>query len=279
MNAGKIASVILLTLSLLGCANLDEVREYATESAKFSAYTELTTRFRDTYEREQPYLSGEPARQAQENDRRRKAAYNDLLKIHRGVALYMQTLAILAGEDTFSLSGEINSLAGGIKAYPDLGIDAKHVDALAGITKTVTKWISASRQQNAVRNMVREGHEPLQTTLDGMNSLIRYYRKTNENEHKTVLGFFEVEMLFLDAPEDKLLEALARAHLQNKVREYSQAQQKYDNAEQGIMRIAEGHRKLFEGIDKLSSAEIRSAISKFAKDIKSVRQNLQYVHE
>ena len=275
----KIISTLLLTIALVSCVNLKEVRDYAGESAKLSAYTELTTRFRDTYEREQPYLSGEADRQAQDNDKRRKAAYEDLLKIHQRVALYMQTLAKLAGEDTFDLSKEVDSLAGGIKAYPDLSINEKHVDAISNISQVITKWITSSHQEHAVRGMVKEGDAYLQTTLEGMMSLVRYYRKTNENESKTVLGFFEVEIPFADSPKDKLLAALARVHVQSKTSEYRNAQLKYDDAEKGIKTVAEGHKQLLENIDKLSKDEVKAIISKFANDIKTIRENLQTVRD
>lgn len=278
MHAMRIARVLLLTFALAGCANLKEVRDYAGEAAKLSAYTELTTRFRDTYEREQPYLFGEAERLAQENDKKRKAAYADLLKIHQRVSLYMQTLARLAGEDTFDLTPEIGSLASGIKAYPDLGIEAKQVDAVANIAKVITKWITSSYQEHAVRSMIKEGDADLQATLEGMTALVRYYKKTNDNERKTVLGFFEVEIPYADAPKDRLLATLARAHVQAKTAEYKNAQLKYAAAEQGIKSIAEGHKRLLENIDKLSHAEVKSMIGKFAKDIKAMRENLQAVH-
>ncbi|TAN74101.1 MAG: hypothetical protein EPN14_09405 [Gallionella sp.] len=277
MNTTKITSALLLTLALVGCANLKEVRDYAGESARLSAYMELTARFRDTYYREQPYLSGEPDRLAQDNDKRRKAAYEDLLKIHQRASLYMQTLATLAGEDTFDISKEVDSLASGIKAYPDFGINEKHVDAISNIAKVITKWMTSSYQERAVHNMVKEGDAPLQTTLEGMISLVRYYKKTNENERKTVLGFFEVEIPYADAPKDKLLATLARVHVQSKESEYKDAQQKYDDAEKGIKSIAGGHKRLLENIDKLSNDEVKATISKFAKDIKTIRKNLQTV--
>jgi hypothetical protein len=261
MKATKIMSALLLTLALIGCVNLKEVRDYAGESSKLSAYTELTSRFRDTYEREQPYFSGEADRQAQDNNKRRKAAYEDLLKIHQRVSLYMQTLARLAGEDTFDLSKEVDSLASGIKAYPDFGIDEKHVDAISNISKVITKWITSSYQERAVRDMVKDGDAHLQTTLEGMMSLVRYYKKTNENESKTVLGFFEVEIPFADSPKDKLLATLARVHVQSKTLEYKNAQLKYDLAEKGIKSVADGHKKLLENIDRLSNDEVTNIIS------------------
>lgn len=278
MHAIRVVHTLLLTLALAGCANLKEVRDYAGEAAKLSAYTELTTRFRDTYEREQPYLFGAAERLAQENDKNRKAAYADLLKIHQRVSLYMQTLARLAGEDTFDLTPEIGSLASGIKAYPDAGIEAKHVDAVANIAKVITKWLTSSYQVHAVRSMINEGDADLQATLEGMTALVRYYKKTNDNERKTVLGFFEMEIPYAaDAPKDRLLATLARAHVQAKTAEYKNAQLKYANAEQGIKSIAEGHKRLHENIDKLSHAEVKGMIGKFAKDIKAMRENLQAV--
>jgi hypothetical protein len=275
MKAAKILSVLLFTLFLVSCADLKGVRDFADESAKLSAYTELTTRFRDTYQREQPYLSGDADRLAQENDKKRKAAYNDLLKIHQKVSLYMQTLAKLAGENTFDLSKKIGSLTDGIKAYPDLGIDDRQVDAVSDISKVIAKWITTAYQERAVRNMVKEGDPHLQTLLDGMAGLVRYYRKTNENEQNTVLGLFEIEVPFVDGPQDRLLATLARAHVQSKTLEYKCAQRKYTEAEKGIKNIATGHRQLLENIDKLSVDEVESMISTFAKEIKTIRESLQ----
>jgi hypothetical protein len=277
MKTIKIVFTLSLALFLVSCANLKGVRDFARESAKLSAYTELTTRFRDTYQREQPYLSGEADRLAQENDKKRRAAYEDLLKIHQRVSLYMQTLAKLAGENAFDLSKQIDSLGAGIKAYPDLGIDEKHVNAVTNISRVITKWITTAYQERAVRNMVREGDPHLQTLLDGMMGLVRYYRKTNENEKNIVLGFFEVEIPFADTPKDKLLATLARAHMQSKTWEYKNAERKYDEAEKGIRSIAIGHRKLFENIDNLSIDEVESMISAFAKDIKTIRNSLQEI--
>jgi hypothetical protein len=271
----KALSALLLALLLVGCADLREVREFAGESAQLSAYTELTTRFRDTYQREQPYLSGEADRLAQENDKKRRAAYTDLLKIHQSAALYMQTLAKLAGENRFDISKKIDALAGGIKAYPDMGIDDKQVSAVSNISKIVSKWITTAYQERAVRTMVKEGDPHLQTLLDGMAGLVRYYRKTSENEKNTVLGLFEVEIPYADNPKDKLLASLARAHMQSKALEYKNAQRKYDEAEKGIKSIAAGHRQILDNIDKLSADKAESMISAFAKEIKTIRENLQ----
>jgi hypothetical protein len=280
MKTPRVIFPLLVIIGATGCVtSLNEVREYGKESAKLSAYTELTTRFRDTYEREHPYLFGAADDSAQVNDKKRKAVYRDLIRIHQTVARYMETLAKLAGEETFDLSKDIDALAGGIKANTEMGIDSKQVEAVSNIAKVITRWVTSTAQFTAVQAMVREGDAPLQTTLEGMITLVRYYRNTNENERKVVLGIFESEIPFADTAKDKLLVALARAHMQQKTLEYTTVQPKYDEAEKGIKSVAEGHKELVKNADKLSSSEVKALIDKCAKDIKAVRKDLESVSE
>ncbi|ARU26075.1 hypothetical protein [Cellvibrio sp. PSBB006] len=271
----QVTLTLALTMGLFGCTNLKEVQDFAGQSAKLSGYTELTTRFRDTYYREQPYLSCEADRIAQENDARRKAAYKDLLTVHQSVTVYMQTLATLAGDDSFDLSPGIDSLSSGIKTHPDLGIDKAQVDAISGLAKVISKWATSSYQQRAVRNFIQEGNEPLQTTLAGMERLIDYYQKTNDNEWKTIKGLLEVELLFTDQPESKLLATLARAHTQDKAAEYQLASKKYTEAKKGVQTIAKGHQLLVDNLDKLSKQEIKDSLRQFSKDVRAINNHIE----
>lgn len=270
----QVVTTFTFAALLFGCTNLKEVQDFAGQSAQLSGYTELTTRFRDTYYREQPYLSGEANRLAQENDLRRKAAYQDLLNIHQTISVYMQTLATLAGDKSFDLTPGIDSVASGIKAHPDFGIDKTHVDALSGLAKIAAKWATASYQQRALREFIKEGNEPLQTALRGMEKLIDYYQKTNDNEWKTINGLLELELSFTDESEGKLLATLARAHLQAKASEYQLADKKYLEARKGIHTIAQGHSLLVENLDKLSSQEIKDSLRQFSKDVKAINDHI-----
>lgn len=277
MNLKKIIAPILMTGFLTACTNLKEVKEYAVESAKFSAYKELTVHFRDTYSREQPYLSGEAEKVAQATDLGRKAAYDDLIKIQKTVSLYMETLAQVSGEDSYSVSKELDALKGGIKAYPDLNVSAKQVDAVSNIAQVIAKWATSAYQEKAVRQMIKEGNEPIQTLLEGMVSLVRIYKATHENEKNEVLGFFQINIPFADPKKDALLIALARAQVQTKTLEYNAAQAKYELAEKGLKNIADGHKKLYENLDKLSTDEIKTSVKSLTKDIKSIRESLEAI--
>lgn len=277
----RLLAFALLLVALLGsgCADLKEVREFAGESARLASYKELTVRFRDTYSREEPYLYGDAAKIAKINDAARKAIFEDLMRLHDGVMLYMATLATLAGDDTFDLSKGIEGLAKGIKSIPDAGLTAKHVDAFASLAKIVARWATSAYQQRAIREMVVESDIPLQAVLEGLSSVVQYYAKTMANERATVLGIFRVQLPFTDDQKERLLQILARAHMQTKIAEYALHQTKHAELEKGIKAIADGHRKLRENVERLSSSEARGLLSEIVRDLRTIRSNLQALQQ
>ena len=271
----RMVPILGIAILLSACVQLKEVRDFAAESAKFSDYTELTTRFRDTFERELPYLDDENIINEAKTDKGRKQVYPDLLKIHDRVSLYLKTLATLAGDDRFNVSKPIGAVEEGINANSNFGIEPKHVNAYAELGNIVARWLTSAYQQNAVREMVREGNEHLQVSLEGMAGLVRLYKKTYIQERKIVFGVFDIELPFHDKPQDRLLRVLTRAHLQTKEREYKAAEAKYDDAEKGISKISEGHAALSKDIHNIDTPELKSFIESMAKDIKAVREHIQ----
>ncbi|MGZ8321068.1 MAG: hypothetical protein ACXWVD_18355, partial [Telluria sp.] len=159
----RLASVAALAacLVLQGCAathvSLQEVRDFAGASAKLGGYAELSTRYRDTYLREQPYLTSAADKIAKENDARRRAVYQDFISIQKSVVLYMNTLAMLAGEDRFDLSPQIDDLGNGMKANTESGLEQRHIAAYTGLTRLLTRAIASGYQGRSVETMVRDG--------------------------------------------------------------------------------------------------------------------------
>ncbi len=270
-------ALVTLTAVASGCVDLKAVRDFASASAPFAEDTELATRFRDTYRREQPYLAGQAAQLALANDQQRRAAYGNVVKLHRLLGRYLRTLAALAGDRTFDPSASLGSLATGIESCPDFGLDKKQVEAYEGLAKVVVRWGTGAQQEKAVRKMLEEGDPHLQTLLDGMARLLVTYRATNANERGSVLGLLEIELPFADTPQDRLLATLAKAHLQARLQEYQLADTRYAKAEAGLRSLRAGHRALRDQADHLSSAQARAAIDRFTRDIQTIRENLQTV--
>jgi hypothetical protein len=224
-----------LAFTLGGCAtatreHLREAREFAAGSAKLDAFAELTERYRDTYQRQQPYLSPQADARERELDARRRAAFDDIVRIQQSVLRYMHTLGALAGA--------------AIRAWPDSGIDERHVGAYTSLTTLLAQTLGAPYQERALRAMVGDADAPLRSLLEAMAALLRYYDKTSANEKGIVLGLFDVEIAYADAPRDRLLATLARAHQQSKAAEYSLVERRHRLAEQNLAAIVQGQRAL-----------------------------------
>jgi hypothetical protein len=271
--------VLVASLLLGGCAStgqvsLIEVRQFADASARLGGYGELARRYRDTYEREQPYLSPAADRIAKENDARRRAVYDDFVSIQKTVVLYMQTLSVLAGDTRYDLSDRIDDLGSGLKANAESGLQQRQIAAYTGLARLLTRVIASGYQNRSVETMVRDGDADVQILLDAMITLTRLYAKTNDNEKKTVLGIFDVEIPFSTKTSDRMLVTLAKVHYLSKSTEYKLVDKRYDLALQGLTKVALGHQKLRENINNLHGDEIRKMLAAYARDLTSLRDAL-----
>jgi predicted nucleic acid-binding protein len=253
---------ILLCLLLAACASnprLQEVRSLADDAPKLAGFNDLSERFRDTFQREQPYLSAAAVQREEAIDRKRHDAYPDFIALHSAATTYLRALGALAGGSTFNYGDQVKQMSESIKAWPDTGLTDRHVNAYAGLVRLLLRAATAREQDKAVQAMLREGYEPLQGTLDAMHTLLRYFNKNHDNEQRIVLGMLDVEIPYADAPRDRLLAALARAHLQEKLREYRLLGLRHTLAAQNIDALRERHAALYRGLDPQPAVDAASA--------------------
>jgi hypothetical protein len=265
MLAGALLLSACATTST-GQVSLQEVREFADASARLGGYAELARRYRDTYDREQPYLS--PAAD------KRRAVFEDFVAIQKTLVLYMQTLSLLAGDTRYDLSARIDDLGNGLKANTESGLQQRHITAYTGLTRLLTRVIASGYQNRSVETMVRDGDADVQVLLDAMIQLTRLYYKTNENEKKTILGIFDVEIPFSTRNSDRMLVTLAKVHYLNKATEYKLIDRRYELALQGLTKVALGHQKMRENLGKLSSDELRRLLGNYGRDLRTLRDGL-----
>jgi hypothetical protein len=248
MKLSRLFLIVGLLAILTGCASstprMADVRAFADQAPKLGAYHELTERYRQTYQREQPFLSPEADAREQQIDARRQQACDDFVKLQYGLQAYMQTLGKLAGDSRYDLEDQVKNVGTGIKAWPDSGLDDRHVNAFAGLTRLIARGLTAPLQENAVNDIMREGQQPVQDLLDAMRTLLRLYDKTSDNEEKIVIGMLESQIPFLDPKRDKLLLALAKSQQQQKQAEFRLVGLRYTLARKNLDAIEQQHRAL-----------------------------------
>ncbi|MYM91957.1 hypothetical protein GTP91_32865 [Rugamonas sp. FT82W] len=251
----KLSRVILILccLALLGgCASssphMAEVRAFAAQAPHLGAYHELTERYRTTYQREQPFLSAAADLRERQLDQQRQASSEDFARLQTGVQAYMQALGRLAGDKQYDLEDQVKSMSGGIKAWPEHGIDERHVNAYAGLARLIARTLTRPAQDSAVRELLRDGHQAMQELLGAMRTLLRLYDKSSDNEQKIVLGMLETELPFVDTRRDRLLLALSKSLQHDKQAEYRLTGARNAQAQRNLAAIEQSHRALFNQI-------------------------------
>lgn len=253
----RLYPVLFLLALLTGCASstprMAEVRAFAADAPKLGAYHELTERYRHTYQRQQPFMY--PAADAREQplDARRQQACDDFVKLQYGLQAYMQALGKLAGDNQYDLEDQVKNIGAGIKVWPDTGLEDRHVNAYAGLTRLVARAITRPLQENAVDALLRDGRQPMQQVLEAMRTLLRLYSKSSDNEEDLVIGMLESEIPFLDANRDRLLLALARSLQQEKQAEFRLIGLRFTLARKNLDLIEQRHRALLENLPAQSA--------------------------
>lgn len=271
---------LLILTCLGGCAttpppSLVEVRAFADASASLGGYAELSRRYRDTYAREKPYLAPGADKIARAGDAARRASYDDFVSLQKALVRYMQTLSQLAGDSRYDLGPHFDDMETGIKSGTESGLTQRHITAVTGVTRLLTRIVASGYQQRSVDAMVRDGDADVQSLIDGMIVLTRIYAKTNENEKKTVLGTLDLELTTAPRGTDRLVLMLARVHLQEKTAEYRLLDKRYELAEQGLARVAQGHQRLREHLHELTRDDTRAMLAGYANDLRVIHDGLR----
>lgn len=215
---------LCLTMVLCGCAiprtELAQVRALAAGIDALSAFSELSQRHMDSYQRARPYLS--PAEDARERllDAQRHAAQADVARLAQAVRLYLQALGRLAQAEAYDVQPELASAGAAIRAWPGSGIDDRHVSAYTLLLQQLARLGGATSQQAHLAQVLHDGDAPLQALLAALDSLLALYDKSGDNERDMVLGLLDVEIAYADTPQQRLLAVLAKNMQQSKTEEY-----------------------------------------------------------
>lgn len=215
---------LCLAIVLCGCATarpeLAQVRALAAGTGAVTAFSELSQRHVDTYQRARPYLS--PAEDARERllDAQRRAAQADVARLAQAVRLYLQALGRLADADAYEVQPELAGAGAAIRAWPGSGIDDRHVSAYTLLLQQLSRLGGAASQQAHLGQVLHDGDAPLQALLAALDNLLVLYDKSGDNERDMVLGLLDVEIAYADTPQQRLLAVLAKNMQQSKAEEY-----------------------------------------------------------
>lgn len=254
----RLCIVFSLIIALAACAGprpeLVQVRALAAEGGALNAFSELSQRHLDSYRRSSAYLSPQQDAQARLLAAQTRAAHADVTAIVQAIRLYLQALGRLARDDAFDLRKEFTGAGSALRAWPDSGIDDRHVTAYASLLGQLSRLAGRSSQQIHLAQVLHDGDAPLQALLGALDGLLRLYDKSSDNERDIVLGLLEVEIAYADTPQQRLLTVLATSVRQDKSEEYRLFGLRHTVARKQLGLLAREHGRLAMAITSTPGA-------------------------
>jgi hypothetical protein len=155
MKLANALAAFFFAVAFSGCANLEPVRKYS--SAAMATVTDSTTRQTIVRYSARSATFSEAFGIQPLDVENAKALSDDIEKIQALCSQYLETLGTLAGAEFATLTPELTSLAGSIKAFPESGITAKSVDAYASLASTLSNALLSFYQQKKIAELVEKG--------------------------------------------------------------------------------------------------------------------------
>jgi len=282
------AGGLVLAALLCGCVNLGPVREFAGSSARLTGYQGVTERYVTSADRQladlPPGKSYDPLRTKLQNLRTISARDKDtLLKLHATTTGYMAALALLAGEDAYSVSGELGKVSDAIAASEALHIDAGHVQAYSNIAQRVVDWALAAQQAKDVKRMVKRNGQDMDKLLEAMELATQAYGIVLRDEANSYDARSELreaawmaelkgDSELTPARRDAVVTLLRRTARIDKAAQ-ADALKAQQAAADGIAQVRAAHSELVRNVDRLDDKQLQTTLRKAAADLKSIRQS------
>lgn len=262
--------VLVAIGALLGCANLQAIREFGKTAAAVSSYGDAGQAYRESARTIEPYLAGAPV-QGNRADAR-QAQVMAANAVQASLAGYFATLAKLAGEDSFSLEAELQAISKGVQSLPEGPIDSDAATNAVALAKTLQKYALARAQASAVKELVTEGGPAAMRVLTRLEGVATSWRGALENDSRTVISSISSLAVARDTPP--LLRMLARDRQQQHQFNYDQALKRVDTAISALQKIRAAHEAMVSNIELLDSKQLQSLLKAAVADLKAAKKNL-----
>jgi hypothetical protein len=266
-------ALILLIISLSGCVNLKHVNDFSASSQKgLKQFEEITYSFKQycldaCYDYNINNLNLTPA---DCDCQLSEQADSVTLLIYHAALGYIDGLTSLSNKDLTSYKMDAMTKALTAGKFGTIAIDKKQADAYKSIADLLLKAFTDKYRNRKIKEYVKEANEPFKVLIssldfnlsENLSGILNAYEEGIRNEFFTrtkkdsTLSNFEKRIITIEYYQK--LENIETRH--KEILTYSRT----------LKKIAAGHQKLADNVDKLSKDEIKGQLFQYASDIKDI---------
>jgi len=200
------------------------------------------------------------------------------LKIYGSIYGYFDGLSKLSDNELTSYKTEDLETALTEGDFGSITIDEKHVESYSKISKIFTRAITDTYRKNKIKEYVKDANEPVKELISFLN-----FNISSNLNGKLDVKKGRVKSDYFDLIKNNSLSTIEK---RNSVREYyskiaeiESLQKKFNIFSKSLLKISDGHQKLYDDIDKLTVTEVRQALFQYASEIKSIISEFKKIEE
>lgn len=302
-----LVSQLICVLLLVGCANLQAIRQFAQSSTNAETYKTIVADFAEIPDREKYYSPTEQHDAYDAKKKRRDSEHEALLNIQRVIAEYMKALEELADDELVSFDKSVDSLTEGMKG---LGVlNDSELQAFSSITKLLTRAMTDGYRQRQLKLIITKSNHHFKILISCQMKLINIYINNLSAEKTSIDSYYgdvivssmhqkEIKSKHSELKRDNKVKMsgrkygdiiineitnpyqvgiliIVRDNMNEKLDTISKKQANAKNYIDILKAISEGHQKLFDGRDDLKSSELLANIRGYSKYITEMINNIR----
>ena len=282
---------LLLGAFCTSCANLTEVAKFAA-SAKgaCTGYAAIVDDFADSATRRSLYVSDEEKPNVLKSAQVYKDEQAQMLAAQKPLVDYINALAAIstdatasadkskssgddsasgkgAGKDKSSSSGDDASADPTASNLEKLGMKPAEATAAVGLAGKVAAALTAGYRSNKTGKAIHDSNQDLQAYLQGLEHIVGTdYSLVLNNERIGATKYYD-GLLHQYGDKEPLAAITTRAQMQQALDGIDKREQAAQAYVKILTDIGEGHQKLYDAGEKLSTAQLFSIVEPYVLDI------------
>lgn len=275
-GSGRILGLVLCAVLLSpGCANLTNIKKFATASADSGNYTTLVTDYEKSAERQKAYERPDLAAQLDKTIQTRKAQQKPMLDLLQGIQGYMNAIGSLASDQLVSYDKSLSTVSDSLKQTQLL--TTNQADAFDALTKLLATAATDAYRQSKLKAFIREANPNFQSVVEAVTNIVgKEFVASLDDEETATEKYFDdvVETAKRKPPQDAAIELVTETR-QQRIAEIDTKRQACAIYVQTLVTIGKGHQALYDHVDQLSSAELLSTIDSYGTSISQLLAKLK----
>lgn len=272
-----ILSTIILILGLTGCLNLKSVNDYSSTSLKsIKKFEDINYSFNQHCIDECQFEAIKTFTIVRKPEEYCKCVlYQEADKvtqlIYNSINGYFEGLSNLSNDKltTYNFDALTKSLKEGNFGKTGVQITSAQVDGYAKISQILLRATTDLYRKNKIRDYIEQANAPIQTLLDSFKFILKSNLENEINVKKEKLYDYYTEM--------KIRGTLSEYEQGKAVIEYYQQVSALNGKEnqietfaKGLDKIKEGHQKLYDNRNKMTTKELSEMLIQYSSDIQDI---------